>query len=626
VPVPTRLLVRFLLTLVVGSLALVGLTSPAYADSGDEATLAERYAPVLMLVSQDEACGPGEPYLPSDVDVMFDNPTIALRGPWIPSHDLVQVGPSVEDLGKGLPGYALDLPGNPLDPGCDYEQWAASQWKGTEPTIYAHVATQSGVTDRIALQFYFFYPFNDYNNKHETDWERIQLEFAAPDVATALADDVVPDTVVYSQHYGSERATWGDDKLEIEDDTHPVVYVSAGSHANQFSAGVFMGNSASTGFGCDTTVGDHDAVHAAVETIPSDTEAALAAYPWTGYEGHWGEVGPKRFYEGPTGPNRKSGWTKPFSWSAGARDASVVVPGSGLAGSQAAQAYCDTVGKGSDAFRRFVDNPARTLTILGVVLALLVWLLRHASWRSDPLPAQQRRTAGQVVYASTWLLVRHAPLFLLLAAPMAVLLVLTAVLQTVALTSAVPGWVTAPISFLAGLSMLVSGGATTLAVARFGDGRRPGVRELYAESTPRVVAGLPAVAVAVVSIVLLAGTLILAPVALVLLAAWNLLVPVVVLEGRSGFRSLRRSLSLVRRSLTTVVPVLLLSILLATNVGALLAALVFTVAPVPFVILNAVPPLVLALVWPVVSVMSTYNYLSAVTREEERAATLEPVG
>ena len=84
--------------------------------------------------------------------------------------------------------------------------------------------------------------------------------------------------------------------------------------------------------------------------------------------------------------------------------------------------------------------------------------------------------------------------------------------------------------------------------------------------------------------------------------------PVIVLEGRSGFRSLRRSLALVRRSLRTVVPVVLLSILLATNVGALLAALVFIVAPVPFVILNAVPPLVLAFLWPVVSVLSTYNY------------------
>ncbi len=76
-PVPTRLLVRSLLTLVLGSLTLVGLAAPASADSGDEAALAERFAPVLMLVTQDGACGPGEPYLPSDVDVMFDNPTIA---------------------------------------------------------------------------------------------------------------------------------------------------------------------------------------------------------------------------------------------------------------------------------------------------------------------------------------------------------------------------------------------------------------------------------------------------------------------------------------------------------------------------------------------------------------------
>ncbi len=623
---PTRLLVRFLLTPVLGSLALVGLAAPAYADTDDEAALAEKFAPVLMLVTQDEACGPGEPYRPSDVDVMFDNPTIALRGPWVPSHDLVQVAPSVDDISDGLPGYALDLPGAPLNPGCDYEKWADSQWKGSEPTIYAHVATQSGVTDRIALQFYFFYAFNDYNNKHETDWERIQLEFAAPDAATAMADDLAPETVVYSQHYGSERATWGEGKLEIEDDTHPVVFVSAGSHANQYSPGVFMGNTAATGFGCDTTVGDHDAVRATVRTIPSDAEAALAAYPWTGYEGHWGEVGPKRFYEGPTGPNRKSGWTKPFSWSDSARDTSIVVPGAGLAGSQTAQVYCDAVGKGSDAFRAFVDRPAATLAILGAVLAVVVWLLRRTSWRSEPLPARQRRTSGQVVYASTWLLVRHAPVFLLLAAPMAVLLVLTAVLQTVALTTPVPGWVTAPVSFLAALSMLVSGGATTLAVARIGEGREPAVRELYADSTPRLVAGLPAVVAAVVSIALLVGTLLLAPVALVLLAAWNLLVPVIVLEGRSGFRSLRRSLALVRRSLATVVPVVLLSILLATNVGALLAALVFIVAPLPFVILNAVPPLVLAFLWPVVSVLSTYNYLSAVTREEERAATPEPVG
>ncbi|MFN8192234.1 MAG: hypothetical protein U0R78_17780, partial [Nocardioidaceae bacterium] len=66
---PTRLLLRLLPTLVAGLVAVVGLGAPAQADSGDEATLAETYAPVLMLVTQDGACGPGEPYRPSDVDV-----------------------------------------------------------------------------------------------------------------------------------------------------------------------------------------------------------------------------------------------------------------------------------------------------------------------------------------------------------------------------------------------------------------------------------------------------------------------------------------------------------------------------------------------------------------------------
>lgn len=64
----------------------------------------------MSLVKQKEDCGPGEPYLPSAVDPTFDNPTIALRGPWT-GRDLVTVGPSVTDLAEGLPGYSLDLPG-----------------------------------------------------------------------------------------------------------------------------------------------------------------------------------------------------------------------------------------------------------------------------------------------------------------------------------------------------------------------------------------------------------------------------------------------------------------------------------------------------------------------------------
>ena len=92
------------------------LAAPAVAraDLADERALAERFAPVVRLVEQEEECGPGEPWEPTDVDVLFDEPTVALRGPWNPI-DLVKIGPSAEDLVDRF-DYHLDFPGNPLHP------------------------------------------------------------------------------------------------------------------------------------------------------------------------------------------------------------------------------------------------------------------------------------------------------------------------------------------------------------------------------------------------------------------------------------------------------------------------------------------------------------------------------
>lgn len=619
-----QLLRGLLVASVLAGTALLGPSAtadePSTADP--EAALAERYAPVLMLVRQDEPCGPGEPYLPSDVEVLFDNPTIALRGPWTP-RDLVDVGPSAEDVSAGLPGYELDLPGNPLQPGCSYERWAREQWRGTEPTIYAHVAFQKDVEDRFALQYFFFYAFNDYNNKHETDWERIQLEFPAPDPATALAEGVAPDLAVYSQHYGAEKAAWDDTKLEIEDETHPLVYVSAGSHANQFSAGVFMGNTAATGFGCDTTAGEHDAVRATVETIPSDPEAAAAAYPWITYAGHYGEVGPKRFYAGPTGPNRKAAWSRPFSFSAKARDSSIEVPG-GAHGGAVAQTYCDLVGKGSDLFRQYVDSPGRGLVVLLGALAVVGWLLRRTDWATAALPLRRVRSAGQVVSAA-WQVLRARPaLFGLAVLPSAALNIGAAVLQGVTVATPLPGWVGGLALAVGTLALPVSAGALTVVLAaldRDGLAARVDLRAAYAESGRRLVRGLPALAVAALLLVGLTGSVVLVPLDFVVLLAAVLLVPVLVLEGRGGFAGLPRSVRLVRHSVGTLVPVLALSLLLLTTVGAVVAALLFVVVPLPFVVLNTVPSVVLGLVWPFVAVLSGYAYGSATERSRyERAA------
>ena len=198
----------------VSLLAATALAVPAIATAAlaDEQALAERYSPVVRLVAQDEECGPGEPYEPMNVDALFGQPTVALRGPWNAA-DLVKIGPTAKDLSRGLYQYHLDFPGNALEPGCDYERWARRLTEDHEPTVYAHVASDPSHPGRLALQYWLFYAYNDWNNLHEGDWEMIQLVFDAKSAQEALTSR--PVSVGYSQHEGAERAEWGDDKLEL---------------------------------------------------------------------------------------------------------------------------------------------------------------------------------------------------------------------------------------------------------------------------------------------------------------------------------------------------------------------------------------------------------------------------
>ena len=100
-------------------LAALVAAPTAVADLADERALAERHAPVVRLVEQLEECGYGEPYVPTDIDLLLDEQTVALRGPWNRT-DLVKIAPSADDLVDRYE-YHLDFPGDALDPGCDYE-------------------------------------------------------------------------------------------------------------------------------------------------------------------------------------------------------------------------------------------------------------------------------------------------------------------------------------------------------------------------------------------------------------------------------------------------------------------------------------------------------------------------
>ncbi|MEH3034000.1 MAG: hypothetical protein PGN07_08155 [Aeromicrobium erythreum] len=520
------------------------------------------------------------------------------------------------------------MPGDPLRPGCDYERWARQVWgPDPRPTIYAHVATQPGV-ERIALQYFFYYPFNDFNNKHESDWERIQVEFPVATVEQAL--ETTPDAVFYAQHYGAERAAWDDPKLEKDARTHPVVHVSAGSHASQFGEGLYLGRSSTEGFGCDTTLGPTREVRPDVLTVPSDPEQALEAYPWTGYRGHWGEVGPQRFYEGPTGPPMKQAWTKPFTWSEGARDTSFALPGAAVASSRAGQSFCDVVGAGSDAFRHFSSAPGPTLLVLLGLVLVLGWLVRRLDWaQARALPLVDRRPTGQVVASALRMLRAHGRIFLLVAAPAAGVSVVSSVLSAAVPTAA--WWPLVPAASLLVLGLALAWGqvATAQAVADLDAGRTPTLGSLARSTRGRAGALGRTVALwaVVVGPLLLSGVL--SPVALALVVAWSLVLPVAQLEGLSGWSALRRSWRLVRCQPLTVLVVLGLSALLVTSLGGLLAALVFIVSPAPFAVVSGVPQLVTTLVWPVTALLTTYAWANGVARtttpQEGEASVVDAV-
>jgi len=186
-----------------------------------ERELAERFVPVIMLKEQSEPCDTeGEPYGPTSVDIVLGNPEIALRqlGGFNP---VVMRAPTASDLVGLGEGFFLDFPGSSLEPGCIYERDFDKYSADVAPMVYAHVVQQPDEPGLVFVQYWFYWYYNDWNNKHESDWEGITLQFEAASVEEALTSE--PVAVGYSQHEGGERADWDDTKFEREGD-RPVVY------------------------------------------------------------------------------------------------------------------------------------------------------------------------------------------------------------------------------------------------------------------------------------------------------------------------------------------------------------------------------------------------------------------
>ena len=608
-------------------LSVIALLVPARATAalGDEQALAQRYAPVVRLVEQPHECGPGEPYEPMDVNALFDEPTVALRGPWNPV-DLVKIAPSARDL-VGLYQYHLDFPGSALQPGCDYERWARRITEGTEPTVYAHVASEAASPGKLALQYWFFYAFNDFNNLHEGDWEMIQLNFDASDAREALSKP--PVEVGYSSHEGAERASWGDERLTLEG-THPVVYPAAGSHANKYTEDLYLGSSAEAGVGCDDTQGPHDELRPVVETIPSDPAAAEKAFPWIAFEGRWGEL-QKAFFNGPTGPNLKSQWTQPIEWSQSWRDRSYAVPTGGVLGTGATDFFCTAVATVSKGLVRLLRDPGLTLLVLAALLILAIWAATRTTWRpAASLRLARRRSWGQTLAAAGRMYVEHPKLFLgigLLFIPLGALIGL---LQALVLGGLGLVGIDTTGESAGGLVLLVVGIGTTLtllglalvqaatacALVEIDEGRPSGPVRAYRIAFRRVRPFLGGLGFAVVVWIALNLTTVLIPVAIWIAVRWILLAQVVELEDRSALDGLRRSSELVRGRWFRVASLVGVGALLVLAAGPLIGASLILLTDAPLPLLNVVAGVVYALAMPFVALTTAYVYFDARVREE----------
>jgi hypothetical protein len=395
-----------------------------------------------------------------------------------------------------------------------------------------------------------------------------------------------------------------------------------------------VGSSGEQGVGCDDTRGPHLELEPKVVTIPSDASAAGATMPWLTFEGRWGEL-QDAFFNGPTGPNMKTQWTEPLTWSEGWRPRAYAVPTSGVFGTGATDFFCQAVESGSRGLVKFLRNPGLTLLVLAGLVGLAWFGIARATWRPvAPLRAARRRTWGQVLSAAGRMYVKRPRLFLGIGILLIPLGAVISIVQALVLggfglagVDATGEGAGALVLLLVaiGLTLTLLGlalvqAATACALILIDAGEEIGPVEAYRRALVQIRPLLGALGIAVGVWVLLAATAFLFPVALWLAVRWSLLAPVVEIEGRSAVSALRRSSELVRGHWLRVASLVGVGTVLALAAGPFLGALLILLTDAPPALLNVLAGVVYALAMPFVALTTAYVYFDARTRFE-----LEPV-
>jgi hypothetical protein len=621
------------------------LTHGQEAVVSAEEELAARHAPVL-LISALEDCYPNGGYDPAAVEIVLDQPANSL---FDDQGQLVTRAPGASDVFDQPRRYYINWPGNPKNPGCGYERRYRELRVDLPVVAYAHLAREEGVKG-VAVQYWFFYFYNDFLNVHEGDWEMIQVVYDEAETPEQALDQE-PTRLAYSGHAGGEQASWSDRKVRTEG-SHPVVYVARGSHAAYFESGTYLGVAkAGTVFGCDYAESPFRQVSPEIVLLPDEAgrEDPLA---WIEYDGMWGED-KGTLYSGPTGPKERGRWDKPISWTNDLRHFSERISSDPVVGLDPLGPVCTVIGWGSQALIWYREHPFVVAGgVIGMVVASASVLgsgipdrltrtsRRGLAQHSELRPASIRRpgflirprTSGTVAWGAIRLYSSRPLLFVGIGAvfiPFAALLgIVQALLGTTWLEDRVdtvfmePVFMAAVSSFGALVATVTAGAATAAAIGELDAGRKTSALGAYRLVQRRMasVAGANAGSTAVVAG--LALTVVGLPLAINRLISWAFVNHEVMLHEANAIGALHSSGAHVSGNWWRCVGILVWVGLLVAIPGPAIAFafLVFTEPPVTQSVHVVNMALYAGLLLPLSGISSTLLFGDLVWRRDEEEA------
>lgn len=286
--------------------------------------LARQFSPIFYLKGEGEST---ENFEPEPIEIMLDQAFIRD----IENPDFAEKATLSSLLQWSKSVYYLDLEVlGPTTHSFTEYKLTYNELKGQyQPTLYARI-WEGGEGSYTIVQYWIFYYFNDWRNFHEGDWELVQLSFPGYTAQELLERGEQPVFAAYSQHQAGQRTSWADMKANgMVEETHPIVYVAQGSHANYFLPGNFWSglDFDDTGLSLWKVISPEQLNIVLLPEVETEEEGL----EWLDFRGLWGEylgfsvsvLGLNFWQRGPLGPawgeeeQRNERWEHPDEWAAG---------------------------------------------------------------------------------------------------------------------------------------------------------------------------------------------------------------------------------------------------------------------------------------------------------------------